>query len=411
MHRVVITGIGVVSPCGNSAEETWSAIANGKSGIAPITHFDASDFSVRIAGEVKGFDALKYIEKKRLREMDQFIHYAIAAGEMAVQDSGIAPSDEEKERIGTLVGVGLGGLPLIQNMAEVLAAKGPRRVSPFFIPASLANLAPGQLSMRFGYKGTSFTTTSACASGANAIGEAYRAIQLGTLDACLAGGAEATICGLCVAGFSQMRALSKRNDAPEEASRPYDRDRDGFVIAEGAALLMLEEYERARARGANIQAEIVGYGSTADAYHMTTPAPEGEGAQRSMRLALEDARVQADQIDYINAHATSTDVGDVNELLAVKSVFAGGKGPAVSSTKSMTGHLLGAAGALESVLSVQAIAHSLIPPTINLHSADDVAEGIDLVANHARERRINYVMNNSFGFGGANATLIFKRMA
>jgi 3-oxoacyl-[acyl-carrier-protein] synthase II len=284
-------------------------------------------------------------------------------------------------------------------------------VSPYFIPASLANLAPGQLSMRFGFKGASFTTTSACASGANAIGEAYRAIQLGSLDGCLAGGAEATVCGLCVAGFAQMRALSRRNESPEEASRPYDCDRDGFVIAEGAALLMLEEYERARARGARIHAELVGYGSTADAYHMTTPAPEGEGAQRSMRLALEDARLRPDQIDYINAHATSTDVGDANELLAIRHVFSGGKVPAVSSTKSMTGHLLGAAGALESVLSIQAILHSLIPPTINLHSPDPASDGVDLVANEARERRISHAMNNSFGFGGANATLIFRRFA
>ena len=410
MRRVVITGIGVVSPCGNDADETWRSIANGKSGIGPITHFDASDFSVRIAGEVKGFDPLAYIEKKRLKEMDTFIHYAIAAGEMAVRDSGLDPSDEEKNRIGTLVGVGLGGLPLIQSMAETLHEKGSRRVSPYFIPASLANLAPGQLSMRFGFKGTSFTTTSACASGANAIGEAYRAIQLGSLDACLAGGAEATICGLCVAGFAQMRALSKRNEAPHEASRPYDRDRDGFVIAEGAALLILEEYERARARGAVIHGEVVGYGSTADAYHMTTPAPEGEGAQRSMRLALEDAKLRPEQIDYVNAHATSTDVGDANELLAIKSVFSGGKAPAVSSTKSMTGHLLGAAGALESVLSIQSISHALIPPTINLQSPDPIAEGVDLVANQARERSLSHVMNNSFGFGGANATLIFRRV-
>ena len=410
MKRVVITGIGVISPCGNSAGETWSAIANGRSGIGTITRFDASDFSVRIAGEVKGFDALKYIEKKRLKEMDTFIRYAIAAGDMAVADAGLEASDQEKERIGTQVGVGLGGLPLIQNMAEVLHEKGARRVSPYFIPASLANLAPGQLSMRFGFKGTSFTTTSACASGANAIGEAYRAIQLGSLDACLAGGAEATVCGLCVAGFAQMRALSKRNESPEEASRPYDRDRDGFVIAEGAALLVLEEYERARARGAQIHAEVVGYGSTADAYHMTTPAPEGEGAQRSMRLALEDAGVRPDEIDYINAHATSTDVGDANELMAIKSVFAGGKSPAVSSTKSVTGHLLGGAGALESVLSLQAITRGTIPPTINLESPDPIAEGVDLVANQAREQSVSLVMNNSFGFGGANATLIFRRV-
>jgi 3-oxoacyl-[acyl-carrier-protein] synthase II len=409
MRRVVITGMGVVSPCGNNAADTWAAIANGRSGIGAITRFDASDYAVRIAGEVKGFDALQYIEKKRLREMDTFIHYAIAAGEMAVRDSGIEPSEAECERIGTLVGVGLGGLGLIQNMADTLHDRGPKRVSPYFIPACLANLAPGQLSMRFGFKGTSFTTTSACASGANALGEAFRAIQLGTLDAALAGGAEATVCGLCVAGFSQMRALSKRNDAPEQASRPYDVDRDGFVISEGAALLMLEERDSALSRGARVYAEILGYGSTADAYHMTTPAPEGEGAQRSMRLALADAKLNPEQIDYINAHATSTDAGDPNELLAIRAVFGQRTGPAVSSTKSMTGHLLGAAGALESVLAVQSIGHSVIPPTINLESPDPAAEGVDLVANQSREQPVSFAMNNSFGFGGTNATLIFGK--
>lgn len=409
MRRVVITGLGVVCPCGNNVTDTWDSIANGRSGIGPITRFDASEYGVRIAGEVTDFDPQRYIEKKRLREMDTFIHYAIAAGDMAVKASGLEPTEAQAERVGTLVGVGLGGLGLIQDMAQTLQNKGPKRISPYFIPASLANLAPGQLSMRFGFKGTSYTTTSACASGAHAIGEGFRAIQLGTLDACLAGGAEATICGLAVAGFAQMRALSTRNDAPQAASRPYDIDRDGFVIAEGAALVMLEERQHALARGATIHAEVVGYGSTADAHHMTNPAPEGEGAQRSMRLALSEAKLNPEDIDYLNAHATSTDIGDRNELLAIRKVFGGGPGPMVSATKSMTGHLLGAAGALESVLSVLSLQHGVVPPTINLEKLDPDAEGVDVVRGSAREATVNAVMNNSFGFGGTNATLIFKR--
>lgn len=409
MRRVVITGLGVICPCGNTVAAAWESIVNGQSGIASITRFDAAEYAVRIAGEVRDFDPLAYIEKKRLREMDTFIHYALAAGQMAVDSSGLRPTEAESQRVGTLVGVGLGGLGLIQNTAQTLDKKGPRRVSPYFIPACLANLAPGQLSMRFGFKGTSYTTTSACASGAHAIGEGYRAIRLGLLDACLAGGAEATICGLAVAGFAQMRALSTRNDQPEAASRPYDVDRDGFVIAEGAALLMLEEREHAMARGATLLAEVVGYGSTADAYHMTTPAPEGEGAQRSMQLALAEAKVAPAEVDYVNAHATSTEIGDKNELFAIRKVFDGGRGPMVSSTKSMTGHLLGAAGALESVLSVLSLTHNIVPPTINLDTVDPDARGVDLVRGSSRETPVNCVVNNSFGFGGTNASLVFKK--
>ena len=409
MRRVVITGLGAVCPCGNNVNDTWDSITNGRSGIRTITRFDVSEYSVKIAGEVRDFDPQRYIEKKRLREMDTFIHYAIAAGDMAVKASGFEPTPAEAERVGTLLGVGLGGLGLIQEMAQLLQNKGPKRISPYFIPASLANLAPGQLSMRFGFKGTSYTTTSACASGAHAIGEGFRAIQLGTLDACLAGGAEATICGLALAGFAQMRALSTRNDAPEAASRPYDTDRDGFVMSEGAALLMLEERQHALARGATILAEVVGYGSTADAHHMTNPAPEGEGAQRSMKLALSEAKLNPEDIDYLNAHATSTDVGDKNELLAIRRVFGTGSGPMVSATKSMTGHLLGAAGALESVLSVLSLQHGIVPPTLNLETLDPAAEGVDIVRGDAREATVNTVMNNSFGFGGTNATLVFKR--
>lgn len=412
MRRVVVTGMGVVSPTGLDVASSFQAISEGKSGIAPITHFDSSEYPVRFAGEVKGFEPEKHIEKKRVREMDTFIHYAIAAADQAVKSSGIEPSDEQREMIGTIIGVGLGGLPMLEAMGRTLFEKGPRRVSPYFIPAVISNLAPGQLSMRFGFKGSSFTTTSACASGAHAIGEATRAIRLGELDACLAGGAEATVTGLGVAGFAQMRALSTRNDEPEKASRPWDEDRDGFVMSEGSGMLMLEEYEFAKRRGANILAEVAGYGTTADAYHMTSPAPEGEGAQRAMRMALKNAGMDGSTIGYVNAHATSTGVGDINELIAMRKVFGdhARSSLAISSTKSMTGHLLGAAGALESVISIQALLTGILPPTINLERPIAEAEGLNLVPLTAQEKRLDAVMNNSFGFGGTNATVIFKRV-
>lgn len=410
MRRVVVTGLGVVSPCGRDVQTTWDAIVSGKSGVAPITRFDASEYPVRIAAEVKDFDPTAYIEKKKVRETDVFIQFAIAAADEALRVSGFEPTEEQRERVGTIVGVGLGGLPLIEQMARTLIEKGPKRVSPYFIPASIANLAPGQLSMRYGFKGSSFTTSSACASGSHAIGEATRAIRLGELDACLAGGTEGTITGLCVAGFSQMRALSARNDEPTRASRPWDQDRDGFVIAEGSGMLMLEEFEAAKKRGASILAEVVGYGSTADAYHMTSPAPEAEGAQRAMRLALRSAGLDASDIGYVNAHATSTGIGDLNELLAIRAVFgAHAEKLAISSTKSMTGHLLGAAGALESVLSILALTRGVLPPTINLETPIPEAAGLDLVPEAARETRVTHVMNNSFGFGGTNTALIFRR--
>ncbi len=412
MRRVVVTGIGAVSPCGLDAASTWASITSGKTGIGAITHFDASDYPVRIAGEVKGFDPANYIEKKRIKEGDTFIHYAIAAADEAVKASGFEPSEEQKEMVGTIIGVGLGGLPMLEKMGRTLETKGPKRISPYFIPAVISNLAPGQLSMRFGYKGSSFTTTSACASGAHALGEAVRAIRLGELDACLTGGAEACVTGLGIAGFAQMRALSTRNDAPGEASRPWDADRDGFVMGEGSAMIMVEEYESAKKRGANILCEVAGYGTTADAYHMTSPAPHGEGAQRSMRMALKNAGLNAEDIGYVNAHATSTGVGDINEVLAMQAVFGTHTqgSLAVSSTKSMTGHLLGAAGALESVLSIQALVSGVLPPTLNLHSPIEEAKGLNLVPLTAQEARVNAVMNNSFGFGGTNATLIFRRI-
>jgi 3-oxoacyl-[acyl-carrier-protein] synthase II len=391
-------------------QTTWDAIVSGKSGVAPITRFDATEYPVRIAAEVKDFDPTTYIEKKKVRESDVFIQFAIAAADEALKASGFEPTEEQRERVGTIVGVGLGGLPLIEQMARTLIEKGPKRVSPYFIPASIANLAPGQLSMRYGFKGSSFTTSSACASGSHAIGEATRAIRLGELDACLAGGTEGTITGLCVAGFSQMRALSVRNEEPTRASRPWDQERDGFVIAEGSGMLMLEEFEAAKKRGAPILAEVVGYGSTADAYHMTSPAPEAEGAQRAMKLALRSAGLDASDIGYVNAHATSTGIGDLNELLAIRAVFgAHAEKLPISSTKSMTGHLLGAAGALESVLSILALTRGVLPPTVNLDAPIPEAAGLDLVPHTARETRVSYVMNNSFGFGGTNTALVFRR--
>jgi 3-oxoacyl-[acyl-carrier-protein] synthase II len=412
MRRVVVTGIGAVSPVGLDVASSWESVIHGRSGVARITRFDPTDYAAQIAAEVKGFDPTNFIEKKRIKEMDTFIHYAIAAADEAVKSSGINESSIDKELIGTIIGVGLGGLPFLEQMGRVLVEKGSKKMSPYFIPAVISNLAPGQLSMRYGYKGSSFTTTSACASGAHAIGEAARAIRLGELDACLVGGAEATVTGLGIGGFAQMRALSTRNDEPEKASRPWDQDRDGFVMGEGAAMLVLEEYEAARKRGAKIYAEVAGYGTTADAYHMTSPSPEGEGAQRSMKMALRGAKLNPSDIGYVNAHATSTGVGDINELLAARAVFGSHAtdGLAVSSTKSMTGHLLGAAGALESVFCICALESGILPPTINLDRPIEEAAGMNLIPHRALERRVNAVMNNSFGFGGTNATVIFTRV-
>jgi len=423
MRRVVVTGFGAVSPCGSSAVSSWSAIREGRSGITPITLFDAAQYASRIAGECTGFSAEHYIAKRDVRSMDRFIHLAVGASVETVESAGVGDaSDEFKERIGTLIGVGVGGFGYMEAMCKVLADKGPSRITPYFIPATIANLAPGQISMRYGFKGENYATTSACASGAHAIGEGFRAIARGDLDGCLAGGAEAVITPLGVGGFAAMRSLSKRNDAPEQASRPWDRDRDGFVIAEGAGLLFLEEREHALARGATIHAELVGYGAASDGHHMTQPAPEGEGAQRAMRAALKDARLNPEQIGYLNAHGTSTPLGDMLELTAIRRVFGeharrslapGGTARAaglwVSSTKSMTGHMLGAAGGFESVLAVLAARDGVAPPTINLDAPDTGTEGLDLVPHTARERELDYVLSNSFGFGGTNAALIFAR--
>jgi 3-oxoacyl-[acyl-carrier-protein] synthase II len=414
---VVITGVGAVSPCGLTASASWQAVKAGTSGIAKVALFDTTGYPVVIAGECTGFNPEKHIAKRDLRSMDRFIHLAVAAGDEVMADSGLSADDPLRERTGTLIGTGIGGLGYIENMSKVLAEKGPNRITPYFIPASIGNLAPGQVSMRHGLKGVSYTTTSACSSGAHAIGEAFRTIARGEIDACVAGGTEAAVTPLGLAGFAAMRALSKRNDAPEKASRPWDVQRDGFVIAEGAGLLFLEEREHAMARGASIYAEIVGYGASADAYHLTQPAPEGEGAQRAMRAALANAGLTPEQIDYVNAHGTSTPVGDVLELAAIRGVFGEhalsqkqARGLWVSSTKSMTGHLLGAAGGLEAVFSALALHEGVAPPTINLDEPEPEAQGIDLVPHEARSRDLRYVLSNSFGFGGTNASLIFAKV-
>jgi 3-oxoacyl-[acyl-carrier-protein] synthase II len=412
MRRVVVSGVGTVSPCGNDTASTWGALREGKSGITRISLFDPTPHATQIAGECTGFDPEKYIEKKRVREGDRFIHLAIAASSLAVEDAGIADASEEvKERTGTFIGVGICGLILIEQQCRVLFEKGPRRMTPYFIPGAIANLAPGNVSIRYGFKGPSYTTTSACSSGAHAIGEAFRWIQRGDLDVAVAGGSEAAVTGLGIGGFNAMRALSKRNDAPEKASRPYDRDRDGFVMGEGCGVLILEEREMAVRRGARIYAELIGYGATADAYHLTQPAPEGEGAQRAMRAALKDAKIDPRDVDYLNAHGTSTDAGDITELVAIEAVFGphAKNGLLVSSTKSMTGHLLGAAGGLEAVISVLALRDGVVPPTINLDNPDEQASGFDLVPHTARQKKLRVAMSNSFGFGGTNVSLAFKR--
>jgi 3-oxoacyl-[acyl-carrier-protein] synthase II len=408
---VVITGIGAVSPCGLDTETTWRSIKEGKSGIRTIELFDPVEHAAKIAGECKGFNAEAFVPKRDIRSMDRFIHLAMGAAAHTMKSCGLAEDDPVKVRTGTLIGVGIGGLGYIEAMAKVIAAKGPSKISPYFIPGTISNLAPGQVSMKYGLKGVSYTTTSACSSGAHAIGEAFRTIVRGELDACVAGGAEAAVTPLGVGGFASMRALSKRNDAPEKASRPWDKGRDGFVIAEGAGLLFMEELEHAKKRGATIYAEILGYGASADAYHLTQPAPEGEGAQRAMRSALADAKLNPEQIDYINAHGTSTPVGDVLEIQAIRHVFGAAQKLWVSSTKSMTGHLLGAAGGLEAVFSVLALHEGVVPPTINLDDPDPEVAGMDLVPHESRPRALDYVLSNSFGFGGTNASLIFRKFS
>ncbi|MFT5356099.1 MAG: 3-oxoacyl-[acyl-carrier-protein] synthase II [Polyangiales bacterium] len=410
MKRVVVTGVGVVSPCGKNAATTWENVVAGRSGIRPIVSFDASDITTTFGGECWDFDPSETIAPRKQKEMARFTMMAMAASREAIESSGFEPSDELKERTGTFIGVGFCGMEVVEEQHERLMAKGPRRVSPYFIPSAISNLAPGQVSMEWGYKGPSLTTTSACSSGAHALGEAFRWIQYGRMDAAVAGGAEAALTRLGLSGFASMRALSKRNDEPTKASRPFDADRDGFVMSEGAGILMLEEREGAIKRGANILAELVGYGATADAYHITQPAPNHEGAQRSMRECLQDAKLDPSSVGYVNAHGTSTPAGDAGELTAVREVFGEHAAKlSISSTKSSTGHLLGAAGGIEAVFAVQSIANGVVPPTMNLDNPDPAGDGLDLVPHEAKERSLDAVLSNSFGFGGTNASLIFRR--
>ena len=410
-RRIVITGLGILCPVGIGLDESWRSIVAGKSGIGPITQFDASSFPTRIAGEVKGFEAEKYMDRKEVRRNDRFIQFAMAAGEMAMKDSGLDMSKEDPERIGAIVGAGLGGLASIEETHKVFLDKGVKRIGPFFIPSLIVNLAPGQLALKYGFKGPNYSPVSACATSNHSIGDAMMLIERGMADVMMTGGAEATITPLGIGGFCAARALSERNDAPEKASRPFDKDRDGFVSGEGSGILVVEEYERAKKRGARIYCELAGYGATGDAYHITAPAPEGEGGQRAMRMALRDAGLTPDQIGYVNTHGTSTPQGDIAECQAVKKVFGdhAKKGLAISSTKSMTGHLLGAAGGIEAVFSVLALTRGVLPPTINVEDQDPECD-VDVVPNVAREKRVDAVLSNSFGFGGTNAVICFKRV-
>jgi 3-oxoacyl-[acyl-carrier-protein] synthase II len=409
-RRVVVTGMGLVTPLGTGVEKNWDALSNGRSGIRRISRFSNLEaYPSQIAGEVPDFSPADFIEPKEIKKMDLFIQYAVAAAAMAMMDSGLKIDAELAEQVGVIIGVGLCGIETIETTKEAILQGGPRKISPFFIPKVISNLAPGQIAIRHGAKGINLTPTSACASGTHAIGEAYHLIRRGLQDAVITGGAESAITPLAVGGFAAMKALSTRNDEPERASRPFDRDRDGFVIAEGSGVLILEERERALRRGANIYAEVVGYAANGDAHHMTAPAPEGEGAARCMRLALKDAGLAPSDVDYINAHGTSTEYNDANETMAIKRVFGEQAARlAVSSTKSMTGHLLGAAGAVEGVFSALTLHHGLIPPTINYDNPDPQCD-LDYVPNEARKADLKVVLSNSFGFGGTNACVIMRR--
>ena len=408
-RRVVVTGIGMISPLGIGNEPTWRGLLEGRSGVGLITKFDPADFACKIAGEVRGFEPEQWIEKKEVKKSDTFIHYAVAAAQMAVDDAGLDTSTCDTERMGVIIGSGIGGLPLIEEMHRKMLERGPSRISPFFIPGLIVNLAAGHISIRFTCKGPSSAPATACATGAHAIGDACRIIQRDEADVMFAGGTEAVITALAVGGFAAMRALSTRNDEPERASRPWDLNRDGFVMGEGAGVLILEERERAIARGAKIYCELTGYGMSSDAYHITSPSEDGSGMINVMRRALKDAGLQPSDIDYINAHGTSTPLGDKAESLAIKGVFGEHAYKlAVSSTKSMTGHLLGAAGGLEAAISALVVKEGMLPPTIN-HETPDPDCDLDYVPNQARKQDVRHVLSNSFGFGGTNATLVFSR--
>ncbi len=409
-RRVVITGLGIISPVGNTIAEAWASILAGRSGIARVSRFDASRLPCQIAGEVKDFDLARYLDRKEARHMDTFIHFGMAAGIQAIQDSGIQVTPENAERIGVNIGSGMGGLPMIEHTQRELLAGGPRKISPFFIPSTIINMISGDLSIKYGLKGPNLAMVTACTTATHCIGESGRLVEYGDCDVMIAGGAEAVVTELAMGGFAQARALSTRNDDPAGASRPWDRDRDGFVLGEGAGVLVLEEYEHAKARGAKIYAELSGYGMSGDAFHMTAPREDGEGAARCMDSALRNAHVNPDQVDYINAHGTSTPLGDLAETVAVKrSLGAHAKKAVVSSTKSMTGHLLGAAGGVEAVFSALAVHHQVAPPTINIVNQDPQCD-LDYVPNSARQMKIDVALSNSFGFGGTNGTLVFGRV-
>ncbi len=407
-RRVVVTGLGLVLPNGIGVEEAWRNTCEGKSGIGPITRFDASQHETRIAGEVKDFNPEDYVDRKEVRRMDLFIQYAVGASAMALEDSGLEIDEEIGDRVGVIIGTGLGGLPTIEEYHKILLEKGPDRITPFFIPKLIANMASGHVAMHFNAKGPNTCVVTACATGAHAIGDAFRAICYGDADAIITGGSEANITPLCVAGFNVMKAISTRNDEPEKACRPFDRERDGFVISEGAGVVILEELDFALRRGARIYAEIIGYGFNGDAYHITAPSPNGEGAAKCMSFALADAGISPDRIDYINAHGTSTPLNDLSETIAIKTVFSehAYRIP-ISATKSMTGHLLGAAGSTEAIFSILTLRDGIIPPTINLENPDPQCD-LDYVPNESREKDVNIAMSNSFGFGGTNAVLIFS---
>ena len=408
-RRVVVTGIGLVSPLGIGTEANWEALCAGKSGIATITHFDASQYSARIAGEVKGFDPLAFIDKKDVKKMDVFIQFAIGAAQFAMDDAGLSVTEDIATRVGVFIASGIGGFSTIEREHKALIEGGPRRISPFFIPAAIINLAAGQVSIRFGAKGPNSATCTACSASAHAIGDALEIIRRNDADVMIAGGSEAAITPMGVGGFAAMRALSTRNDEPSRASRPFDLNRDGFIMGEGAGVIILEELEFAKQRGAPIYAELVGYGMSADAFHITAPSEDGDGGMRVMREALSDAGVAPDQIDYINAHGTSTPFNDKLETLAIKRLFGDhARKLAISSTKSMTGHLLGAAGGLEAGITALAVKHQMIPPTINYETPDPECD-LDYVPNAKREAKIDYALSNSFGFGGTNGALLFKK--
>jgi 3-oxoacyl-[acyl-carrier-protein] synthase II len=409
-RRVVVTGLGCVSPIGNTIAEAWNAVTESKSGIANITKFDASAFSTRFAGEVKNFNVEDYLDAKEARHMDAFIHFGMAAGIQAIGDSGLVVTEENADRIGVIIGSGIGGLPMIEEQKQDYDKRGPRRISPFFVPASIINMISGNLSIKYGMRGPNLAIVTACTTGLHSIGAAARLIEYGDADAMVAGGAESTVSPLGLGGFASARALSSRNDDPATASRPWDKDRDGFVLGEGAGVMVLEEYEHAKARGAKIYAELLGFGMSADAYHMTSPLEDGSGGAKSAMSAMKNAGINPDQVQYVNAHGTSTPLGDAAEVTGIKLAFGdAARNLVVSSTKSMTGHLLGGAGGLEAVFTVLAIHHQVAPPTINLFNQDPACD-LDFCANTARPMKIDYAVKNSFGFGGTNGSLVFGKV-